>query len=92
MTSLGLMALSTLMPSAGTLKVSVPLRLLSVGSFVYSLFLGVTGGYALASNRFKNLQGVYLSLAMIVQILTTMLDLVSAASYNRYIYTLIDLY
>ena len=61
-----LMAFTTLMTAGGTYEASVPLRLFSVGTFVYSLIFGLSSSYALASNRFKSLQGDYMSLALIV--------------------------
>ena len=89
---LAIMAFVNLLPLAITHSAGTFLKLLSVCSFIYSIFLGAFGGYALASRRFNSLKGIYVSLALSVTVFVTMLDLVSFASYNRYVNLIDDLY
>ena len=64
---------------------------MTVASVIYSVILGFAGIFLLTAKQFNKLDGYYLSLTIAVQVITTMLDLIAASSYNIYLNKLTDL-
>ena len=85
------MASATLLTTGTVKSFSNPLRLMTVASVIYSVILGLGGTFLLTAKQFNKLDGYYLSLTIAVQVITTMLDLIAASSYNIYLNKLTDL-